>query len=335
MTYRVVRSEEYMEHHGILGMHWGRKNGPPYPLGSGDHSASEKKAGWRKSLGKGSVTSNKQKKSGLTDKQKRAIKIGATVAATALAAGGAYYLYKTGKLDKIAELGKNKVSQILQSKIGVQKVGDVNSKTIDAGKKTAKSVLGAKADIKDITSKSVIRDPATGLKKLVNKESFADSLKNANPKSNDISHKNNCTLASIVGFLRTQGYDVTAGSTGGKQQILSGVLEDCFKGVKVLDGSAIKFGRSVEDASEMLVKRFGNNASGVVSIQWKKGSPASGGHAFNWFINDGKVSFADFQSGRDNDIVKQYWKWIDPNNSLTLARLDNLEINKNILKYVE
>lgn len=39
-----------LSHHGILGQKWGRKNGPPYPLGSSDHSASEKKAGWRKSL---------------------------------------------------------------------------------------------------------------------------------------------------------------------------------------------------------------------------------------------------------------------------------------------
>ncbi len=39
-----------LSHHGILGMHWGKRNGPPYPLGASDHSASEKKAGWRKSL---------------------------------------------------------------------------------------------------------------------------------------------------------------------------------------------------------------------------------------------------------------------------------------------
>lgn len=39
-----------LSHHGILGQKWGKKNGPPYPLGSSDHSASEKKAGWRKSL---------------------------------------------------------------------------------------------------------------------------------------------------------------------------------------------------------------------------------------------------------------------------------------------
>ena len=37
-------------HHGILGQRWGRRNGPPYPLDAGDHSASEKKAGWKKSL---------------------------------------------------------------------------------------------------------------------------------------------------------------------------------------------------------------------------------------------------------------------------------------------
>lgn len=42
--------DEYLSHHGILGQKWGKMNGPPYPLGAGDHSSAEKKAGWKRSL---------------------------------------------------------------------------------------------------------------------------------------------------------------------------------------------------------------------------------------------------------------------------------------------
>ena len=51
----------YLAHHGILGMHWGKRNGPPYPLGSKDHSASEKKAGWKKSLSGGKIVKKNKK----------------------------------------------------------------------------------------------------------------------------------------------------------------------------------------------------------------------------------------------------------------------------------
>lgn len=51
MYYNYYNTTGDIYHHGILGMHWGRRNGPPYPLDASDHSSSEKKAGWRKSLG--------------------------------------------------------------------------------------------------------------------------------------------------------------------------------------------------------------------------------------------------------------------------------------------
>lgn len=57
----------YLSHHGIAGQKWGKRNGPPYPLGIADHSASERKAGWQKSLDKGKTTSNTTKQAGLSD----------------------------------------------------------------------------------------------------------------------------------------------------------------------------------------------------------------------------------------------------------------------------
>jgi hypothetical protein len=54
-------SENELKHHGILGQKWGKRNGPPYPLSASDHSAREKKAGWRKSLDLASNTENVEK----------------------------------------------------------------------------------------------------------------------------------------------------------------------------------------------------------------------------------------------------------------------------------
>ena len=70
--------KDYLEHHQILGAKWGKKNGPPYPLGSGDHSSAEKKAAAAagvkvgKDSGKGSIENVKKKKKALlTEEEKR------------------------------------------------------------------------------------------------------------------------------------------------------------------------------------------------------------------------------------------------------------------------
>lgn len=57
---KLVYLGDSLKHHGIKGQKWGDKNGPPYPLNSKDHSASEKEAGWRKSLHKSDYTYGKE-----------------------------------------------------------------------------------------------------------------------------------------------------------------------------------------------------------------------------------------------------------------------------------
>ena len=99
IKYTFDDGSEYLEHHGILGQKWGKRNGPPYPLSASDHSSSEKKAGWRQSLNSDrseNSDTNKTEHKGfkLSDKQKKALKIGVAVAATALVVYGAYKLNK-------------------------------------------------------------------------------------------------------------------------------------------------------------------------------------------------------------------------------------------------
>ena len=45
--------QNFLAHHGILGQKWGRKQGPPYPLDADEHSAYERKEGYKKSIGGG------------------------------------------------------------------------------------------------------------------------------------------------------------------------------------------------------------------------------------------------------------------------------------------
>lgn len=85
----------------------------------------------------------------------------------------------------------------------------------------------------------------------------------------------------------------------------------------------------------MLVRKFGQNASGVVGVQWR--NRGGRGHAFNWEIKDGIVLFFDGQQGNGDAYVSDiYFRLIDTTGSLFLARLDNAKPNfETLKKYVQ
>lgn len=147
-------------------------------------------------------------------------------------------------------------------------------------------------------------------------------------------YKNNCAYAGIATYLRRHGYDVEARDSGGLPQNMNGIVEDCFRGVAGKDGRAKIFGLSPKDAADFLKGRYGDNAEGMCSIQWRSG----GGHIFNWEIKNGVVSFFDGQKNLSD--ISRYWippdPVIAPEGALQYVRLDNAEINfETIKKYVK
>lgn len=270
-----------LRHHGILGQRWGNRNGPPYPLDASQHSPREKRLGWRKSLdkksdlpyNKGNRSKNQNKgvkssdKRGLTENQKRAIIIGASAAAAAIAAYGVYKLKKSGKLDEL----------------------------IDRGKAFAERKLGKTAKLNG--------EPQT-IKRLSKPESVEQVLQNTNP-THGRENCYKCVVAATLrtcGLDVTATEDEP-----GRGEVMAEFAKvfklnpDNGKDVITI-GSP-----TVERFERNILKRYKEGDVGAIGFQWdgtKTDNSDPGGHTVNWMLQNGKVRFFDPQTGKDTDYVR-------------------------------
>lgn len=175
-----------------------------------------------------------------------------------------------------------------------------------------------------------------GFKTLDHCETIEETKINTNPYlkrdgSRDPIGRNNCTLTSVFGFLRSKGVDVKAGSTNGQPQNLAGIVEECFKVPRdnngnttkyIIEGTIKSFNASPESAADTIINRFGKDAEGVCSVTFTNGR----GHAFSWKSVNGQVQFFDNQSPIDPKMLWSglYGNVIDKNGYTVLARLDDL-----------
>ena len=373
-TRSVVIYGGELYHHGILGQKWGVRNGPPYPIDSDDHSRREKKAGWKKSLNKQSGISSriakkivakqtkdttyepkkrtlKDKWNSLSDEQKRAIKIGAAVAVSALAAYGIYRVVKANNGDiRFIDPGANARDALTDLTIEQARGRSVVARLIS--KDTLKLAL-ENADNMSYTAKQEIHslkelqkwppgeNTVDNCVDVINRQlsgvldgrdfqtlSYSeqiDLLKSVPP-----ARTQNCMFCTTAYELNRRGFKCQA-----NDRLVGGTTQQIADIFKITDKKAImsySYDRAADKVSraKSIVKAYTDNypngARGNMLVAWKSG----GGHSMAWEIIDNKFTIVDAQSGLKYDSPSKIVELLSrTTGDITSVRTDNAELKEN------
>lgn len=306
-------SSDELYHHGILGMHWGKKNGPPYPLGAEDHSQSEKKAGWRKSL------SDEQKAT-----IKKAAKITANVAVTALLAYGSYKLVTDPKARAL--VGK-----------GMQLVHGMDTKRSleEAIRNSGPEIIGKNGEkIDPDTFDRLINQKASNFSKIIPecKKITSDYAKSSTEQRrqmlenlNKVHGEYNCKAGGLAYEAMRRGMDVTAkdiDTTAIDDTVFMGKCYKNFKGYDTIKGS------SIENCEKTILGMFKNGQRGNMIVYNPKGTNS---HAMAFEIFDGKLVLIESRNRIEMTLSGLNRRGFSGNgidlNNIKVVRTDNLEFN--------
>lgn len=308
-----MKNVNELYHHGILGQKWGKRNGPPYPLDPEDHSASEKKAGWRKSLSDDEKIDIVRKNSKL--EQDRKI--------------DSYYaeLKKTAKavLDDPDVQAGLKAAAVILAAYGAYKIGAPLLK--DAGMEFLDRTFGSTEALRTNWNGMVQDSVFNSLDELPkSKTNYFDDYMNSTSDTaytiltNNVNNgwpdaagrTNNCMLCTTSIVMKLKGYDVSAETSDNGWSMKQ--VSDWFEGATVTSPHALSYKSLMKQMAES-----GDGSYGNFAVQWKTG----GGHSIFYIVKDGKVHFIDGQANLEYN-PKKLFKHADILQS-KYVRLDNCE----------
>lgn len=306
----------YLQHNGVLGQKWGVRNGPPYPLKANQHSASEKRAGWQKSVG-----SFSDKESTNTHKPEN--DEGFVVPLALLAAKKVKQHIDTidsnrireevihsrpGKIDK--ETGFNKRTDARSPYADMENVNPGYKKNVASLNNNCVSCTMAfelrRRGFDVISQKSDIQ--VSGMYLTLN------SFKDAKPK-----------MLDKLGILEVP-------KTKSNWQYMDFKDKKNWKNIWVESSKAARKGKDIDFSNyvkDSLKKE--KNSRGSLFVQWGAG----GGHALSYEVKSGKVTIFDPQINKFYRTDSEIDKVLSHAWTGEFVRLDNLELNtKEIKKHV-